>query len=86
MLFSEIKRHPLEFSLLFVILLAGAAAYLYFGYHPHSQRRVVYLTGAAYFLWSLFHHYRKGDLDLSLVVEYLAMALLASLLLSGTLL
>ena len=85
MIVAEIKRHPLEFSLLGLILICGTAAFFYFGYDQHDQRRVVYVTGAAYFLWSLFHHYRKGDLEVSLIVEYLAISLFAVILLASTL-
>ena len=85
MILQEVRQHPLEFSILFAILIIGTSFFFAFGHDPHAQRQVVYITGASYFLWSLFHHYRVGDLELSLVVEYLLVSLLATLLLTSTL-
>ena len=82
----EIKKHPLNFTILFVGLLFFLVLFFFFSYSQYLQRRAVYLGGAFYFLWSLLHHYRKGDLQLSLVLEYLMVALFAALLLTGTLL
>ena len=86
MIIKEIKRHPFEFAVLFTILILGILSFFYFNFDHHYQRRIIYLTGGTYFLWSLFHHYRRGDLEFSLVVEYLLIALFATLLLSSTLL
>ena len=83
---TEFKKHPFSFSLLFVALMVAVILYLYFGFDTHLQRRVIYSTGAFYFLWSLIHHYQKGDLSLSLVLEYLMVALFAAIVMAGTLL
>ncbi len=83
---TEIKRHLLSFLLLFFGLLIALLVFFYFSYDPHYQRRVIYGTAVFYFLWSLYHHYQKGDLQFSLVVEYLLVALFAALLITGTLL
>lgn len=85
MIIHEIRRNPIEFTILFIILIIGSIMFFYFNYHPHNQRRVVYVTGAAYFAWSMVHHYRRGDLELSIVLEYFVIAVLASLMLSSTL-
>jgi hypothetical protein len=85
-MFSEIKKSPLSFILLFVGLLVSLILYFYFSYDTSLQRRIIYFTGGYYFLWSLFHHYQKGDLQTSVILEYLLIALFAVLLLTGTLL
>lgn len=85
-MFSEIKKSPLSFTLLFVGLLVSLVLYFYFSFDTQLQRRVIYFTGGYYFLWSLFHHYQKGDLQTSVILEYLLIALFAVLLLTGTLL
>ena len=82
---AQVKKHPLEYLTLTLILIAGAASFLFFAYNPALQRRLVYATSAAYFAWSLFHHHRRGDLTLSIIVEYLIFALFAIILLSSTL-
>ncbi|MBU1088251.1 hypothetical protein KKA02_00015 [Patescibacteria group bacterium] len=82
---KDLKKNPLEFILLFLILIIGALLFFYFSFDSHNQRRVIYATGAAYCFWSLIHHYRRGDLQLSIVVEYILIALFAVTLLTGTL-
>jgi len=85
MLTKQIKQNPLEYLALLVILLAGVIAFVVFAYHPYWQRRIVYATSAAYFAWSLYHHHRRGDLEVSIIIEYLLFALFAIILVSSTL-
>lgn len=83
---DEIKKKPFEYLLLFLILGLGAYAFMFLSYTPHAQRRVIYLTGASYLFWSFLHHYRRGDLSLPIILEYLIIALFASVLITTTLL
>ena len=85
MVWHEVKRYPVSFGILFTGLIAMLLSFFYFYYDSHLQRDVIYVSAAFYFLWSLLHHYQKGDLQLALVMEYLVMALFAALLLTGTL-
>lgn len=85
MIFKEIKQKPFEYVLLVLILLLGAVFFFAFSHTPHAQRRVVYLTGGTYMFWSLLHHYKRGDLSLPIVLEYLIIALFASVLVTTTL-
>lgn len=82
---NEIKKYPLSFIILFLGLAVSLFFFFLFSYNQHDQRRVIYIAGGFYFLWSLYHHYRKGDLQTSIIVEYLLIALFAVLLLTGTL-
>ncbi|HPJ16887.1 MAG TPA: hypothetical protein PK639_01485 [Candidatus Woesebacteria bacterium] len=82
---TEIKKHPYDFLLLAIILLGAVISFFIFSYEPHYQRRIIYLTSFAYLAWSLFHHYRKGDLHLSIIIEYLALILLAVVITTSTL-
>lgn len=82
---DQVKKHPFEYLALVLILLLSAFAYFAFTYDDHAQRRVVYFAAASYFLWSLYHHRRRGDLAPSIIIEYLVFALLGVLLLTGTL-
>lgn len=85
MIVQKIKRRPQDFVVLFIILLSGLFGYFAFSFDPHWQRRIIYATSGLYFLWSLYHHYRKGDLDLSIIVEYLVLVILALVVISSTL-
>ena len=85
-IFKEIEQKPLEYLVLFFIFFTAAVIFLLFGFDHSLQRRVVYATSTAYFLWSLYHHYRRGDLHLSIVIEYLVFILLAIVITASTLL
>jgi hypothetical protein len=82
---KEIKQKPFEYLLLVAILTVASIAFFTFSHTPQAQRRVIYLTGGAYMFWSLLHHYRRGDLTLPIVLEYLIIALFASVLIATTL-
>ena len=82
---SEIKQKPIEYLSLACLLMISAILFVAFRYDSHIQRRVIYGTGAVYIFWSLLHHYRRGDLLLSIVIEYLLIALLAIVIISSTL-
>ncbi|MFA6250332.1 MAG: hypothetical protein WC686_02370 [Candidatus Shapirobacteria bacterium] len=84
--FKEFDQKPFEYLSLLLILLIGAVLFVSFAFNPSSQRRVIYLTSAFYFFWSLYHHYRRGDLHLSIVVEYLVIIFFALVLLGSTIL
>lgn len=78
---KEVRQKPLEYLILGIIFLIGLV--LYFSLtDAHNRRIVVYLMAAGYFSWSLYHHYRRGDLSLPLIVEYLVMALFGIALLT----
>ena len=85
-LFKEIEQKPIEYLILFLIFFTTAIAFIIIGYDHFLQRRVVYATCVAYFLWSIFHHYKRGDLQLSIVIEYLVFILLAIVITASTLL
>ena len=82
---TEIKQKPFEYILLALILIVSAIGFILLSYSPQAQRRLIYLMGGAYMFWSLLHHYRRGDLTLPIVLEYLIVALFASILISTTL-
>lgn len=83
---QEIKQKPLEYIILGVIFLIGILLYFFAGFSSHGQRVVVYCLAANYLFWSLVHHYRRGDLSFSIIVEYLVMALFGIALLTLSLL
>ncbi|RLC35000.1 hypothetical protein DRH14_01795 [Candidatus Shapirobacteria bacterium] len=82
---KELKQKPSEFIFLVIMLLLASVLFFYFNYNPHFQRRVIYFTSGAYLFWSLFHHYKRGDLELSIVIEYLLIAIFAVVLMTTTL-
>ena len=81
---KEIKERPHEYLSLLVFLIAGFIFYFFVG-NNQVRRWVIYTVGVLYFCWSLYHHYKRGDLQLSIVIEYLLIILLGIVLISGTL-
>ncbi|MBP9817328.1 hypothetical protein KBC75_01040 [Candidatus Shapirobacteria bacterium] len=84
-IFQEIKSKPTVYITISLIFITGAITFLLFAHNPHAQRNIVYATGGSYFLWSLLHHYHRGDLALSIIIEYLLFILFGILVLSSTL-
>jgi len=78
------KMRKIENILLALIFVIGGSLFLYFNYNPHYQRNVIYGTSGMYFFWSLYHHYQKGDLHTSIIIEYLVIILLGVIVLSST--
>lgn len=85
--FREIKKHPLNYLILGIILIAALISFFYFrqSFDSHDERRVVYVTAVLYLFWSLYHHYRRGDLQFSIILEYLLLALFAVIVVVTTL-
>lgn len=82
---DEIKQKPLEYLILILFLLISAIFFILNAHNSHVQRNIIYTTSAGYFFWSLYHHYKRGDLQVSIIIEYLIFALLAILFISSTL-
>ncbi len=78
---KEVRQKPAEYIVLGLIFLFALLLFFVLP-QPDSRRIVVYCTAGGYFLWSLIHHYFRGDLTLSIVVEYLVMALFGVALLT----
>ncbi|MGI5841502.1 MAG: hypothetical protein ACOX6N_04765 [Patescibacteria group bacterium] len=84
-IFQEIENKPWEYLALLFILLVGVLLFFVFSYDRHMQRRIIYATTALYFAWSIYHHYKRGDLQLSIVIEYILIGILALSFATGTL-
>lgn len=84
MIFKEIEKKPLEYIALLAMLITGFLSYFLID-NSHVRRWIVYGTGTLYFCWSLYHHYKRGDLHLSIIIEYLLIILIGIIFISGTL-
>jgi len=79
---KEVRQKPLEYLILGIIFLIGLILYFFAPFDSHGRRIIVYLMAANYFFWSLYHHYKRGDLSLSIIIEYLIIALFGITLLT----
>lgn len=84
MIFKEIKEKPMEYVLLLAGLIAGLLSYFLID-NSQVRRWIIYSIGILYFVWSLYHHYKRGDLQLSIIIEYLLIILIGIVFISGTL-
>lgn len=80
----EVRKKPFEYFILGFIFFLGLIAYFFVAPNPSSRRFIVYFLAAAYFFWSLYHHYKRGDLSLPIIVEYLVISLFGIVLLTAT--
>jgi len=73
---KEKTTFPYEYLVLAIILASAAILLLYFP--PLSGKREIAAVslGVFYFLWGIWHHSRRGDLVLKIILEYLAVAAL----------
>lgn len=78
-IFKEIKKYPISYIVLAAGLIITIILFFIFraNYTPLYQRVLLYLFTTFYFAWSLFHHSRRGELQLSILAEYFLIALLA---------
>ncbi len=76
-IFKEIEQKPIEYISLAIFLLIGGLIYIFTPNHDFA----LFIIGGSYFIWSLYHHYHRGDLQLSIVIEYLLFILLALIIL-----
>ncbi len=81
---DPIQKNPLQYLVLAAIFILAAVSFILFSYNPYLQRRLVYAVTVAYFAWSLYHHYKRGDLAVSIVIEYLLFGLFAIVIISST--
>ncbi len=79
---KEVRQKPAEYIILGSIFLIGLLLYIFAPFDAHGKRVIVYLMAANYFFWSLYHHYKRGDLSLQIIIEYLVFALFGIALLT----
>lgn len=79
---KEVRQKPFEYAILGIVFLFGLILYFFAPFDAHGKRVIVYCLAGNYFIWSLVHHYRRGDLSIPIIVEYLVMALFGIALLT----
>lgn len=83
-IFKEITKKPVEYAVLTIIFFLSLILYYVYRFQPLIQNIVAIVFVCLYFFWSVFYHYRRGDLHISIVVEYLVFAIFAIVLLTAT--
>lgn len=73
---KKIAKHAQQYLPLFGVFLAGLVGFNIFSYDLGMKMAIVIAMAAGYVSWGVVHHHAKGDLQLSIVAEYLVIAIL----------
>lgn len=73
---KDVSHHIAHYLPLIVVLFAGILGFFVFTYDKAFQGVIVVAVAASYVSWGLVHHFIHGDLNISVVIEYLAIAIL----------
>ena len=73
---KDVKKHNLQYLILFSGLLLGTIAYFAFIGLPFYRVSAVIFTGAFYFTWGIIHHLLLKDLHIKIVLEYLFVSII----------
>ncbi len=67
---GELKKHPEDFLILAIFFILAIVNFWIFSYDHTFQKWIIFATGAGYFLWGVFHHWRKKDLCMKIALDY----------------
>ena len=73
---KQITRHLPHYLSLIGIFIAGILGFFLFSYDRAFQISVVVAVAFGYVVWGIVHHKLHNDLHLSVVIEYIAVAIL----------
>ncbi|MEI8067519.1 MAG: hypothetical protein WCG91_01015, partial [Candidatus Shapirobacteria bacterium] len=60
------KKRPTEFVVLLTVFIIGIILFFYFRFDSMAQKRIIYGIISFYFFWSIYFHYKRGDLHPSI--------------------
>jgi hypothetical protein len=72
----SISRHLPHYLSLIGILAVGTVGFVIFSYDKVFQMGILIAVAAGYLTWGIVHHAIHRDLNLSVVIEYLVVAIL----------
>ena len=78
---KELNKHKLAYLILIVGLVLGIALFLGAWPNRQLQRIVAIIISAFYLLWGILTHFKTKNITKKVVLEYLAVGILAGLLL-----
>lgn len=64
-----------------MIIFSGLAAFFSFRNYPMVQLLVGIVTALSYVIWGIVHHFVDKDLNVKVIIEYLAVAIFAIIIL-----
>jgi hypothetical protein len=73
---KNIGKHVQHYAPLIGILVAGVIGFILFPNDIGIQMAAIIATAAGYVSWGIIHHHLSRDLEASIVVEYVMVAVL----------
>ena len=77
----DITHHFFHYFVLLAIIFSGLAAFFSFRNYPVVQLLVGIVTALSYVTWGIVHHFVDKDLNVKIIIEYLAVAIFAIIIL-----
>lgn len=77
---KDFTHHTSHYLPLLGVILAGTLGFYLFSYDKAFQAVITVAVAASYVSWGLVHHFIHGDLHTSVILEYLAIAVLGVVL------
>jgi len=82
---SHFKTHFFQYFILLIIVALGAISFIIFIGDKELQFKIILVTSFLYVVWGVVHHFLEKTLYPKIVIEYIAVALLAIVILGGLL-
>lgn len=73
---KKVTNHIYHYIPLIGILLAGFVGMFYFSYDRTFQFVIITAMSLSYVTWGVVHHFVHDDLHISIIFEYIAIAVL----------
>ena len=70
------KDHLIHYTPLVGILFAALMGFIFVSYNQSFRAAVIVAASVSYVSWGLIHHYIHKDLHLSVILEYVSIAIL----------
>ena len=83
---NHLKTHFFQYFVLIVILSLGVISFILSIGNKELQFKIVVAVSFLYVIWGMVHHFLEKTLYPKIVIEYIAVALLATVILGGLLL
>lgn len=80
---QSLKKHLPHYISLIGIFIAGEIGFYLFSYDTFFQVGIVVAMAAAYVSWGIIHHTIHKDICLSVVIEYITVAILGLVIALG---
>jgi hypothetical protein len=77
---KQVSWHLKHYLPLLGIFVAGVLGFVTFAYDRNFQMAIILAMAVSYVTWGIIHHHIHRDLHLSVVLEYLVIAVLGLIL------